>query len=369
MWTKVNAEHTDAAARARWAKEEFDWGIWGVPESELDVLGDVAGKDVVELGCGTAYVSAWLARRGARPVGVDMTPAQLATARRLQRENGLEFPLVEAERRTCRFPTRRSTSSSPSTAPRSGCDPYRWIPEAARLLRPGGELVFLATATLADALLARRRTAGRRAAPAAAVRHAPLRVAGRRGDRVPPRARRLDPPAARERLRDRGARSSCRRPAPRRRTSYYDFVTAEWARRWPAEEIWAARKRDMSAPPAPPLVLASTSPQRRAILEQLRIPFEVVAPGYEEPATTRSSMRPERRARSSGGEPAGARRRHRSSSATAGCSASPASPARPRRCWSALGGGHTRSSRASASARPRWEEVGSEVDTGHVQAL
>ena len=38
----------------------------------------------------------------------------------------------------------------------------------------------------------------------------------------------------------------------------------------------------MSQPPAPPLLLASTSPQRRAILEQLRIPFEVVAPAYEE---------------------------------------------------------------------------------------
>ena len=38
----------------------------------------------------------------------------------------------------------------------------------------------------------------------------------------------------------------------------------------------------MSAPPAPPLLLASTSPQRRAILEQLGIPFDVVAPVYEE---------------------------------------------------------------------------------------
>ena len=40
----------------------------------------------------------------------------------------------------------------------------------------------------------------------------------------------------------------------------------------------------MSAPPAPPLLLASTSPQRRAILQQLGIPFDVVPPRYgEEP--------------------------------------------------------------------------------------
>lgn len=43
-----------------------------------------------------------------------------------------------------------------------------------------------------------------------------------------------------------------------------------------------ARRRDLAAPPAPPLILASTSPRRREILEQLRIPFEVVAPRYEE---------------------------------------------------------------------------------------
>src|SRR5215213_2984524 len=49
-----------------------------------------------ELEWGTAYISSWLARRGARPVGVDITPAQLETARRMQAEFGLEFPLLEA---------------------------------------------------------------------------------------------------------------------------------------------------------------------------------------------------------------------------------------------------------------------------------
>jgi ubiquinone/menaquinone biosynthesis C-methylase UbiE len=95
-WTRTNAEHTDRAAAGSWAREEITWGIWHTPERKLGVLGDVAGLDVVELGCGTAYFSAWLARRGARVVGVDPTPAQLATARRMQRVTGIEFPLVEA---------------------------------------------------------------------------------------------------------------------------------------------------------------------------------------------------------------------------------------------------------------------------------
>ena len=84
------------------------------------MLGDVAGLDVVELGCGTAYFSAWLARRGARPVGVDVTPAQLETARRMQRETAScsRSSRPTPARPVC--PTRASTSSSRSTARRSG---------------------------------------------------------------------------------------------------------------------------------------------------------------------------------------------------------------------------------------------------------
>jgi len=78
-----------------WAHDTPTWGIWGVPELEVRMLPeDLAGKDAIELGCGTAYVSAWLARRGARVVGIDNSEAQLATARRLQREHGLDFPLL-----------------------------------------------------------------------------------------------------------------------------------------------------------------------------------------------------------------------------------------------------------------------------------
>ena len=92
-WTKGNAEYTDARADIAWVKDEIDWGIWDHPESDIDALGDVDGLDVVELGCGTAYFSAWLAKRGARPVGVDITPVQLETARRLQRLHTNSFEL------------------------------------------------------------------------------------------------------------------------------------------------------------------------------------------------------------------------------------------------------------------------------------
>jgi 2-polyprenyl-3-methyl-5-hydroxy-6-metoxy-1,4-benzoquinol methylase len=95
-WTRTNVEYTDEAAARAWAQEEITWGMFGVPETDIGVLGDVAGLDVVELGCGTAYFSAWLAKRGARPVAVDPTPVQLETARRMQAATGRAFPLVEA---------------------------------------------------------------------------------------------------------------------------------------------------------------------------------------------------------------------------------------------------------------------------------
>ena len=110
-----------AGGERNWARTEPSWGIWGIPEAELRMLDDVAGNDAIELGCGTAYVSAWLARRGARPVGIDNSAKQLETARRLQKEHGLEFPLIHGNGESVlRSPMPASTWPSPSTAPRSG---------------------------------------------------------------------------------------------------------------------------------------------------------------------------------------------------------------------------------------------------------
>ena len=88
LWTVVNSPFTAEDADRAWAAKEITWGLFGVPDRDLGVLGDVAGLDVLELGCGTAYLSGLLARQGARPVGVDLTPAQLATAGRCQQANG-----------------------------------------------------------------------------------------------------------------------------------------------------------------------------------------------------------------------------------------------------------------------------------------
>ena len=149
-WTKANAEHTDARAHDAWAQEEITWGVAEARESDVRALPDVAGKDVVELGCGTAYFGAWLKKRGARRVvGVDVTPAQLETARRTDAEFGLGLELLEANAEETGLPGESFDLVVSEYGASIWCDPAKWLPEAARLLRVGGQLVFLRNSTLA----------------------------------------------------------------------------------------------------------------------------------------------------------------------------------------------------------------------------
>jgi SAM-dependent methyltransferase len=241
VWTRSNAEYTDANAAEAWAQEELTWGMFGVPEAELNVLGDVTGKDVLELGCGTAYFSAWLAKRGARPVGLDITPAQLETALRLQRQTGLEFPLVEADAADVPLPDASFDLVLSEYGASIWVDPYRWIPEAARLLRPGGALAFLRNSTLA--LLCTGDD------PDAVVGETLVRpqFGMHRFDQWDGVEYHLAHGDWIALLRDSGfeieALHELQARPDARDHEYYAFVSAQWAKRWPAEEIWKARKR------------------------------------------------------------------------------------------------------------------------------
>ena len=121
------------------------WGTWQIPEAELGLLGDVAGKDVLELGCGAARFSIALAARGARCVGLDYSERQLEHARSL----GADFPLVHAAAESVPLPDASFDAVFSDHGALSWGDPSRVVPEAARLLRPGGLLVFNVTSPLA----------------------------------------------------------------------------------------------------------------------------------------------------------------------------------------------------------------------------
>lgn len=233
------AAYYEAAGRANWASTEPRWGLWGVPQSQVPLIpDDVAGKDVVELGCGTGYLSAWLARRGARPVGLDNSPRQLATARALQREHGLDFPLLLGDAEATPFPDASFDLAISEYGAAIWCDPYRWIPEAARLLRTGGQLIFLGNSPLQ--VLCERATG-----PATDQLLRDL-FGLHRLEWDDPEGRCVEyhlPHGEMIRLlRDTGfvieALVEVQAPA---NGADHDYVTAEWARRWPAEEAWFSR--------------------------------------------------------------------------------------------------------------------------------
>jgi SAM-dependent methyltransferase len=239
-WTRANEEYTDASAERAWAQDEITWGVFELPESELNVLGDVDGLDVVELGCGTAYFSAWLARRGARVVGVDPTPAQLDTARRLQQETGIEFPLIEAIGEDVPLPDSSFDLVLSEYGASLWADPDKWIPEAARLLRPAGRLIFLRNSTVSVLCMGIAGVGEQLVRPQFGLRRVEWEDTHEvefqlgHGDWIDLlRANAFEI----ERLLELFA------PQTAETHTYYKYVTADWARKWPPEEIWIARKR------------------------------------------------------------------------------------------------------------------------------
>jgi SAM-dependent methyltransferase len=148
-WNEHASDWVEAGER-HWAEAEPTWGIWGVPESELGMFpDDMRGMDAVELGCGTGYVSSWMARRGARVTGIDVSEEQLATARRLAREHGVDLTLVHGDAERTPFEDESFDFAISEYGAAIWCDPHVWIAEAKRILRPGGRLVFLANHPLA----------------------------------------------------------------------------------------------------------------------------------------------------------------------------------------------------------------------------
>jgi SAM-dependent methyltransferase len=239
-WDEWSTEYEEPGRRA-WASDEPTWGIWSIPEYEVHLFPEeTEGLDVLELGCGTGYVSAWLARRGARPIGIDNSSAQLANARRFQREFGPAFPILQADAERLPFPEDSFDLAISEYGACLWADPYRWVPEAARVLRPGGMLRFLVNGTI-------------------------LMLCAPDEDGVPATDRLVRPYFGTHRfewpdgpsvefhlgygdwirlLRRSGfeVEDLVELQAKDDSETRYPFVTREWAMRWPSEEVWFARK-------------------------------------------------------------------------------------------------------------------------------
>jgi SAM-dependent methyltransferase len=217
------------------------WGVWGIPESEVGVVGDVQGLDVLELGCGDARWAVHLARAGARVVGLDQSRGQLrhATARLAAR--GSAVPLVCASAEATPFGDGSFDLVLCDHGAMSFCEPERSVAEAARLLRGGGRLVFSHTTPW----------------PYLTWNFDRDRV-GRRLRRSYFGMRRFDDGAGDgtvdfqlpygEWIRCFGRHGLTvddlvELRAPKHATTTFEDFDAKWARRWPAEQIWVTHKR------------------------------------------------------------------------------------------------------------------------------
>lgn len=237
---QYQADHGDQLA----ASGGLAWGVWQIPEEELRVLGDVRDRDILELGCGGAQWSIALAGLGARPVGLDLSETQLAHAHKNMAQAGVDFPIIHASAEAVPLAGESFDVVFCDYGATTFADPYLWVPEVARLLRPGGLLAFSGATPLiqmcypddsdhpGDRLL--RDYFGMRALPYEgfvdfmlpygewiALFHA-------NGFEI------LDLLEL--------------RPAEDAVSSYRDDSDREWSRRWPAEQIWRVRKRTETGP-------------------------------------------------------------------------------------------------------------------------
>ena len=245
-YAKRNRAHWDAAAADYQATQGrqlvesggLAWGVWQIPEADLRVLGEVAGKTTLELGCGAAQWSIGLARRGAAAIGVDLSEEQLRAAWIAAREAGLALRLLHASAEAVPLPDASVDIAFCDWGALRFADPGRVVPEAARLLRPGGLLAFSTASALMDLCWADGTDA-----PETLLLRDYFGLGG------------LDLESTTEfQLTDGDWVRLFRRngftietllelrPPEAAVTTFWEPEAYDWARRWPAEQIWRVRR-------------------------------------------------------------------------------------------------------------------------------
>jgi SAM-dependent methyltransferase len=239
LWDQRSDTYQSAHGEQLAASGGAAWGVWQIPESELAVLGSVDGRDVLEFGCGAAQWSVALHWQGAHVTALDASARQLEHARRLMASAGADFPLIHANAEATGLADRSFDIVFCDHGAMTFADPYRTIPEAARLLRPHGLLAFSMSTPIADiAWLPDDEHPGH----VLAADYWDLRTIEPPGE---PIAFQLPYGKWIRLFRDNGMVVEDLielRPPADATSSYRDATDHAWARRWPMEHIWRVRR-------------------------------------------------------------------------------------------------------------------------------
>ncbi|MGH3096871.1 MAG: class I SAM-dependent methyltransferase [Streptosporangiales bacterium] len=143
LWWDAEADAYQLEHGSFLGDDRFTWSPEGLDEASAGLLGTVTGRRVLEVGCGAAQCSRWLAGRGANVVGIDLSAGQLAHARALDARLGTRVPVLQADAGALPF----AAASFDLACSAFGALPFvadiaRVQAEVARVLRPGGRWVF-----------------------------------------------------------------------------------------------------------------------------------------------------------------------------------------------------------------------------------
>jgi SAM-dependent methyltransferase len=232
------ADSYEASHGKQLQRHPMAWGCWSIPETDLNVLGDVAGKDILEFGCGAARWSIALTKTGAKCVGLDNSERQLQHARALMRSAGVDFPLVHASAEAVPLPDESFDIVFCDHGAMTYCDPYLTVPEAARLLRRGGLFAFSAATPILNICWNEEEDRVDEQLHANYFEQLRFEDENTVNFSLP-----YGKWIALFRRYGFTVEDLIELRAPKdKETTYADFVNPEWARKWPAEHIWRVRR-------------------------------------------------------------------------------------------------------------------------------
>jgi SAM-dependent methyltransferase len=139
-WNRLS---NDYQSQHRIPTDSAHYGWWAPPEREMNLLGEVRGLRVLEVGCGGGQCSIAFARQGAVAAGLDLSDEQLAFARRLAEQEGVAVRFVQGSAdNLAAFADGEWDIVFSAFAFQYVGNMPRCLAECSRVLRPGGRLVF-----------------------------------------------------------------------------------------------------------------------------------------------------------------------------------------------------------------------------------